>query len=691
MKANLYAVLMLASSLHAVPAGAQENIGTVQSPLISPIVVTEQQQEQLGLLQMTAGGRGCSASLLTNSWAISAAHCLRADAMRSPNTVQLNGNWGANAQLGNADYIYRSWGLDYPGVMYDFALIHLQNPMRVNGSTTGYVRELSELSLADMKNVNVAVYGRGMNVLAVKNGNNFMASSGDNQFRSFVFTVNRTEPNLFWYPAGPNGEMVGGGDSGGPSFEMTRGVPRIAGVHASCHADCLEGKSCPADDQWTWISKIDECGDAPVGYIRTAIQDLTRQMWNPALAVQTLQVRHTEAQVRKEMMLGRLDSLPWDYVRRAAMMACQNRGFDFGFFDGNAQEGVSYQVRCVNASAARWFDAVPADMVRINDRFATIAQTRWAQGARAANDICRNREPASVGGLFTGHEFKTSPSGGFADQRNGVFCFNHSHARWFDATQGELAAQGTPIGDLNATGWAVAGRAANEYCKRKFYPSGGFFNGHQLNDRRGIVCIGKNTVMSDRINVGESFGAARAQAATGGKPSVAAITQADLDSLAARGAGIAAQDPLSVELRERAAEGAAKRGFDIGMAATEGQTQDGPGKKRVRDALSPAEQEGFDVALSFSLQRNANAARAAVGAAIARSDNEVAEARAREPDVFYWLGFDIASGIFGDPAAGAQGNTQTGPGSLGIRNALSPAAQRGFNASVALHLGRKYR
>jgi hypothetical protein len=59
--------------------------------------------------------------------------------------------------------------------------------------------------------------------------------------------------------------------------------------------------------------------------------------------------------------------------------------------------------------------------------------------------------------------------------------------------------------------------------------------------------------------------------------------------------------------------------------------------------------------------------------------------------VFFRLGFDIASGIFGDPAGGAQGNTATGPGSLGVRNALSPAAQRGFNASVALHLGRKYR
>jgi hypothetical protein len=522
MKFSLPLALLLASTLQATIAGAAENLGRSQSPLISNVVVSDAEKEALGLLEMTAHGRGCSAALLTNSWVLSASHCMDARAMRAPNNVQLNGDWGVNSQIGNADYIYRSWGLDYPGVMYDFVLIHLQNPMRVNGSTTGYVRELSDLSLNDMKNVNVAVYGRGMNVLAATIGGVAMPSSGDGEFRSFVFTVNRTEPNLFWYPKGPKGEMVGGGDSGGPSFEMSRGIPRIAGVHALCHANCLPGKSCPVTDQWTWVNEITECGDAPVGYIGTALNDLMKQAWNPALPLQTVQVRHTEAQVRKEMLLGYIDTLPWDYVRRAAMMACQNRGFDFGFFDGNAQPGVRYQARCVNGSAARWYDAGPADMSRINDRFNTIVQTGWAQGARAANDICRNRDSTSVGGMFTGFEFKTAPNGGFADQRDGVFCFNNTNATWIDSTLAEHAANGTPVGDLNNISWAVAGRAAAEYCRKKFYPSGGFFNGHQLGDKRGVICLGRNTVMSDRINVGESYGAARAEAATGGKTGGAA-------------------------------------------------------------------------------------------------------------------------------------------------------------------------
>jgi hypothetical protein len=165
----------------------------------------------------------------------------------------------------------------------------------------------------------------------------------------------------------------------------------------------------------------------------------------------------------------------------------------------------------------------------------------------------------------------------------------------------------------------------------------------------------------------------------------------DVNALAARGEALANADPLAAELRNREPEGPIRRGFYIGMAAAEGQTLPGPGKQKIHDSLSAAEQGGFDTAVSFSLERNRNADFAAKGAAIAEQDPIVAEARNLETDVFYRLGFDIASGIFGDPALGAKGNTETGPGSLKIRDSLSAAGQRGFNASVVLHLSRSYK
>jgi hypothetical protein len=138
-------------------------------------------------------------------------------------------------------------------------------------------------------------------------------------------------------------------------------------------------------------------------------------------------------------------------------------------------------------------------------------------------------------------------------------------------------------------------------------------------------------------------------------------------------------------------EGAGRRGFDAGMVAAENQTAWGPGKQKILDSLSGAEQDGFRAAAYFSVDHNAYILRAEVGAAIAEADPVVMKARMREQDAAFWLGFDIATAIFGDPKRGAQGNTATGPGSLGIRDSLnSPASRRGFNASVALNLARRY-
>ena len=91
---------------------------------------------------------------------------------------------------------------------------------------------------------------------------------------------------------------------------------------------------------------------------------------------------------------------------------------------------------------------------------------------------------------------------------------------------------------------------------------------------------------------------------TGGKAS-------QLDELASKGEAIAASDPLSAELRSRQAEGAGQHGFDIGMAAAEGQTAPGPRKQRIHDALAGDEQAGYDAAVAFSLERNRNADLAA--------------------------------------------------------------------------------
>ncbi len=172
-----------------------------------------------------------------------------------------------------------------------------------------------------------------------------------------------------------------------------------------------------------------------------------------------------------------------------------------------------------------------------------------------------------------------------------------------------------------------------------------------------------------------------------GKP----VSQAELSALAVRGAALAGEDPLAAELRKEQADRGRRRGADIGLAAAEGHTLPGPGKEAIRASLAAEERPGFDAAVSFSLDRNRNADLARRGLVISEADPSVAAARGADSAVLYRLGFDIATGFFGDPALGALGRTATGPGSLKVRDALSPAGRKGFDAAVAFHLTRTYK
>jgi hypothetical protein len=162
----------------------------------------------------------------------------------------------------------------------------------------------------------------------------------------------------------------------------------------------------------------------------------------------------------------------------------------------------------------------------------------------------------------------------------------------------------------------------------------------------------------------------------------------ELDVLAAKGEAIANHDPLAILLRNKE-PGLSRRGFDIGMAIAETDTLPGPGKDEKGKSLSAPEQVGFKNAVDFSVERNRRPDLARKGGAIAKVDQAVADERSKQPLGLAWLGFDIATGIFGDPKLGALGNTARGPGSQKIHDELLfPESRKGFEASVAFHLGR---
>ena len=162
------------------------------------------------------------------------------------------------------------------------------------------------------------------------------------------------------------------------------------------------------------------------------------------------------------------------------------------------------------------------------------------------------------------------------------------------------------------------------------------------------------------------------------------------------GEEVAKNDPLVAAFRNLQPDGPRRLGFDMGVGITGGDSLWGPGKQRFLDSLSFQEQIGFKQAATFVIIRNSNSALATTGADIAAADPAVAAARTHVASGLYWVGFDIATGLFGDLALGGGGHTSTGPGSTKIRTGISQLEHvllstdfgaQGFDASVAFNIG----
>ncbi|CAN5352677.1 hypothetical protein BH11PSE14_BH11PSE14_09120 [soil metagenome] len=83
-------------------------------------------------------------------------------------------------------------------------------------------------------------------------------------------------------------------------------------------------------------------------------------------------------------------------------------------------------------------------------------------------------------------------------------------------------------------------------------------------------------------------------------------------------------------------------------------------------------------------------ALAAKGAEIAGIDPIVEAVRSAVTGMYYQIGFDIATGLFGDPILGTEGKTKMDAVTSSIRDSLSATGRRGFDASMEFHFARKY-
>jgi hypothetical protein len=242
-------------------ASAQDkegNVGQVQQGLVGGTVVSADIQEQYGLVTLSVG---CSGSLLRNNWVITAAHCIDNPDPANPgqfitipeNSVTLTANWKTVQVRQSARIIsFRP---------NDVAIIRFDNSFTGQYANDGYNRDVYRNSV---KSLSVTAFGRGIYQFAQGSGASATPSQRDGQFRLAYFNPDQESDTTFGFPNGPGGQTIAGGDSGGPSYVKGPSGDLLVGVHSSCQAKCLPGKSCAPPSIWNWVIATPRCNDASV-------------------------------------------------------------------------------------------------------------------------------------------------------------------------------------------------------------------------------------------------------------------------------------------------------------------------------------------------------------------------------------------------------------------------------------------